>query len=142
MPHPPFRRPLREFHLGDERRPHPVRLRRARRTARERARARLERVEPRAHSRACDVVKPVPTFTGVPERPVVVDADQQGAETGAPSVRLREAADHHLLPLHALHLEPGARAAARVRRVPPFGHHTFERHAARLAEELSARPST
>src|SRR5256885_1102341 len=44
----------------------------------------------------------------------LVDADEQRAQAHARALRVREAADHELLPQEALHLEPGARAARLV----------------------------
>src|SRR5690606_6082302 len=58
-----------------------------------------------------------PDFSGVLElTSLVVEPDQKRAEAPARARRIRIAADHKLLPLHTLALEPGVTPRARIGR--------------------------
>src|SRR5215468_11441002 len=69
---------------------------------------------------------------------VVVHSEEQRTDAGAAALGIGEAADHELLLLDALRLQPAPAAARPVRRVPALRDHALERHAARLPEERLA----
>src|SRR4051812_29875262 len=72
---------------------------------------------------------------------VVVVADQERAELGARPLWRGVAADHELLALLALHLQPVARAPVAVRAVGALGDETLPALAARLGEHRLPRPT-
>src|SRR6185503_5105338 len=74
---------------------------------------------------------------GVAQVPgLVVDAEQERADARARALRIGPAADHELLPLRALQLDPGRAASGHVRRVGPLADHPLETHAAGVLEQL------
>src|SRR4029079_16663760 len=78
-------------------------------------------------------------LAGVAELVALVGAAQQRGKAAARTLRIGEAADHHLLALHALHLHPVARPpTARIRRVRALRDRAFEAERAGLAKELLA----
>src|SRR6185369_17904501 len=75
----------------------------------------------------------------VAELAAVVDAQQQSTESGARTLRLGKAADHHFLAARALHLDPVARPLAIVvERIGALADGAFEAQGAGLLEELFA----
>ena len=121
--------PLGERDLGHQLRLHPVRAARGRARAvrRERGGAPLEPAQARAQALEGGVVEAGADAAGVDETAVaVVHAEEQRAKLGARTLRVGIAADHELLPGHALHLEPRRSPAGRVGRVPPLGDDALE----------------
>jgi hypothetical protein len=118
---PPIRGPLTELDLGDHLRLDPSRLRCAGRPFPEGGPLDPEAVEPLPEK-----PRRVPRESGADlahvreTASVVVDAEEQSAETSARSLRLREAAHHELLFLDALDLEPTSSAAGLVGAVSAF----------------------
>ena len=112
----PSRAPFGERDFGDEIGPHPVRAlrleaaRRIRRTAASLALALLASSGASVAQRR--LVEAGADLARIAQLAVVVDAEQQRAEARARALRVGVAADDHLLPLHALHLHPVARARA------------------------------
>ena len=132
--------PLGEPDLGDELRLDPghaaladrCRVRERRRPVRASSRSSLAEVAQRV------VVEPGPDLARVPQAAVVVVAEQQRPELDPRAARRREAADHELLALLALELQPVARARGRVRAVGALGDQPLPALAARLLEERLA----
>ena len=112
---PPIRGPLTELDLGDHLRLDPARLRCAGRPFPEGGPRDPEAVEPLPEK-----PRRVPRESGADlahvreTASVVVDAEKQGPEASARSLRLREAAHHEFLFLDALDLEPASSAAGLV----------------------------
>ncbi len=67
---------------------------------------------------------------------LVVDAEQQRADAGARALRVGPAADHELLALRALELDPGRAAPRHVGRVGALADHPLEAHPAGVLEQL------
>src|SRR5262245_10075706 len=74
-------------------------------------------------------------LAGVAQLAVVVVAHEQRAELDPGALGLGEAADHQLLAVRALELQPVARAPAAVGALGPLGDQPFPPLAARLDEE-------
>src|SRR4029077_975424 len=68
----------------------------------------------------------------------VPHAHQERPEPRARALPLGEAADHHLLALETLDLEPGHAATGRVERAAPLGHRALEPKPAGAPEEGAA----
>src|SRR5205823_14984793 len=66
------------------------------------------------------------------------NADKERADPFARAFRVAEAADHDLMPLDALRLEPGPRAAGGVRQVAALRHDALEPESTRLGEHALA----
>src|SRR5438093_1123026 len=88
--------------------------------ARERAALGGERAEPRGELVQAGAVEARAGAARIDERVAVVDAQVDGAQPRACSLRVRVAADHELLALDALDLAPLGAAAGEVARVPPL----------------------
>src|SRR5262245_15445217 len=98
MAEPSIARPLPEAHLADERRAHPVVLESARRiTARERTRVGYERREMAGEVAQVARVETRTRLADVDEIPLVVDAEVDGAQMRARTLRRGVAADHEFL---------------------------------------------
>ncbi len=143
MADPAVVRPFGERDLGDQLRLHPVGVPPQPRVV-------DRRVEGR--SIGLDLLQPPPQLaevTGVPPRAradlagpakgaVFEVPNQQRADPRARSLGIREAADHELLPAHALGLLPVQVAAAAVRRAQTLGHDPFQTQRAGVLKERAA----
>src|SRR4051794_13766926 len=118
--------PLAEAHLGDQLRLHPAGLARqlADRIGEGGLRL-LELAQLRAEIAQCLLVETGADLARVEQLALLVVADQQRPELGAGALRSGETADHHLLLVGALELEPVARALWRVAAVGPLGDQPF-----------------
>ena len=133
--------PFGERDLGDEIGAYPVRalrLESARRVHERRVLA-LPLLELRRELAQRRLVESGADFPRIAKLAVVVHAEQQRPEARARTLWVGEAADDHLLPAHALHFHPVARArAGGVDRIGFLADRTLEPERARLAEEIAA----
>ena len=138
----PVARPLGERHLAHQHRLDPVGAARGRpRTVgREGRGALLEPAQPSAEHLEGGLGEAGADAARVDEAAVaIVHAQQQRAELGAGALRIGVAADHELLPRHALDLQPCLPAPGGVGRVLPLRHDALEAHAAGPLVDLRAR---
>src|SRR5262249_28313312 len=130
--------PLAEAHLRHEVRLHPVRAGGPGRTGIEGARLLLQARQPALEIAERLVVEPGTDLAGVHEPPALVHATEKRADSDAGALRLRVAADHDLLLLEALDLEPVGAAGAAIRRVAFLRDDPFEPELAGVREEVGA----
>jgi hypothetical protein len=91
--------------------------------AAERGRGHPKGVQPRAETPHGLVGEAGADLAHVDETvPGLVNAEEECAETGSRSLRLGEAADHDLLLLDALDLQPASTSPSLVVAVAPLGH--------------------
>src|SRR5262249_6415353 len=132
-------RPFRESHLPDELRPDPVSAAYTGGPFVERARLLLELAQPLLEIAEHPVVEAGADLAGVDEAAVVVDAPEQRTDPDARALRLGVAADHDLLLLETLDLEPVGTARAAIRRIAPLGDDALDAELAGVSQEIRAR---
>jgi hypothetical protein len=133
--------PLGERDLGDELGLDPVRALglEAAWGIHERGLILLERQQKLVELREGLIVETGADLSGIAQLAVLIDAEQQGAESLARALRIGEAADHHLLPARAFRLDPVARPEpVAIGRLGAFRDHAFEPQLAGLPEVVVA----
>jgi hypothetical protein len=128
----PLTGPFAEADLGDQLRPHPMHPRAGESPDRERRLVLLQRGQPPPEALEQLVVETGPDLAGVDQVVALPVAEQQSAEAVPGPLRVGVAADHQLLLVGALELQPVARPPGRVGRVGPLGDHALPALAAGL----------
>src|SRR5262247_3367780 len=130
--------PLAEAHLRHEIRLDPMGSSHSRWSLRERTAGALASGEACFEIAQGPIRKSCPDLPGIDEAPVLVDTAKESAQPDARPGRFRVAADHDLLPLGALDLEPVAASSPPVDGVAPLGNDAFEPEPAGLGEDLGS----
>src|SRR5919204_5751996 len=104
----PLTGPFAEADLGDQLRPHPMHPRAGESPDRERRLVLLQRGQPPPEALEQLVVEAGPDLAGVDQLVAAVVAEQQSAEAVPGPLRVGVAADHQLLLVDALELQPVA----------------------------------
>jgi hypothetical protein len=132
-------RPLDERHVHDDLGLHPVCAHtREPRPDGERRLLDLGRIEPRAQVHQQCPVETGADLAGEDELTLFIEANQQGPESDAASLRISESADHEVAGQLALHLEPVLRALVLVHRVATLRDDTLPALGARAVPRFVA----